>query len=213
MSAQIKFVYFDIGGVAILDFSGTNKWEKLQEELGIPPERSKEFREFWKIYGKEICLDRDIESLLPLIKSQFGVKLPQQYSLLKNGFVNRFEINHSIGPVIKEIHKSCRVGLLTNMYLNMFEAIKEKDILPSVSWDVIVDSSKVKLEKPDPKIYILAEQLSRCHGKEILFVENTPKHIEAASQFNWKTFLYDPTHSEESSQKLAQYFSSLIKQS
>jgi hypothetical protein len=35
MMKNIKFVYFDLGGVTILDFSGTNEWFKLKQELGI----------------------------------------------------------------------------------------------------------------------------------------------------------------------------------
>lgn len=36
---MIKFIYFDVGGVAIRDFNGTDKWENLKKELGIPKEK------------------------------------------------------------------------------------------------------------------------------------------------------------------------------
>lgn len=32
---MISFIYFDVGGVAMLDFSGTNKWELLKKEIGV----------------------------------------------------------------------------------------------------------------------------------------------------------------------------------
>ncbi len=211
MEEQIKFVYFDVGGVALLDFSGTNKWTDLKKELGVSPDKDKEFTDFWKKYESEICISRNLESLLPLIKSQFGSKLSKDYSFLVDGFVNRFEANPSIRPVIKEIQRHSEVGLLTNMYLHMFEAIKNIGILPDINWDVIIDSSKVGLQKPDPKIYKLAQKQANCHGKEILFVENSLMHIKAASKFGWRTFLYDPSHPQESSQKLLEYFSTLIK--
>ncbi len=43
---QVKFVYFDLGGVAILDFSGTDKWSQLKMELGIGAEKEKQFEDW-----------------------------------------------------------------------------------------------------------------------------------------------------------------------
>jgi|TARA_Y100000310_G_C20153683_1_gene565933 hypothetical protein len=34
-----RFIYFDVGGVVIRDFSGTNKWEELRRSIGIKPEQ------------------------------------------------------------------------------------------------------------------------------------------------------------------------------
>lgn len=211
MKKVMKFVYFDVGGVVELDFSGTNKWIKMRKELGITRNRSKEFTELWKKYESEICIDLDIESLLSIIKDKFRLKLSEEYSFLIDGFVNRFEANPSIWPVIEEIQRHSKVGLLTNMYLNMFDAIKNRGILPNISWDVIIDSSKVGLQKPDPKIFALAEKNANFHGQEILFVENSLINVKAASEFGWRTFLYDSAYPSESSKQLLKYFTALIK--
>ena len=124
------------------------------------------------------------------------------YSLLHDGFVNRFEINKSIWPVINKIKSICKVGLLTNMYVNMYEAIKDRGIFPSVLWDVVIDSSKVGLEKPNKEIFIYAQQKAGCNGNEILFVENSIEYINVASSLGWHAFLYDSAHPNESSRKL-----------
>ncbi|MBI5613876.1 hypothetical protein HY947_03040, partial [Candidatus Gottesmanbacteria bacterium] len=67
-------------------------------------------------------------------------------------FVNRFEKNQSIWPVLESIHKTYRMGLLTNVYPRMLDEIKNRDILPPIQWDVVVDSSIVGYQKPNPKI-------------------------------------------------------------
>jgi FMN phosphatase YigB (HAD superfamily) len=206
---MIKFVYFDVGGVIALDFSGTDKWTQLQDELQIPRERSKEFDEFWQRYTDEICTGRDVETLLPLLKNQFGIDLHANYSLLVDGFINRFEKNESIIPVVNEIHKTCRVGLLTNMYPRMLSEMQERGLVFNVKWDVIVDSSIEKLVKPDSKIFARALRLAHVNPYEILFVENTPGHIAAAQKAGWKTFLYDPQNPSQSSSDLLTYFNSL----
>lgn len=203
---MVSFVYFDVGGVVVLDFSGTDKWEQLKKELGITKNNDAEFESFWDKYEPRVNAGQDVETLLPLIRKEFGSKLPEGYSLLINGFVNRFEANKSIRPVIERIHKKCKMGLLTNMYPHMLEAIKNKGLLPKVKWDVIIDSSIEGVIKPNPKIFKLAEDRSGFRGKDILFVENSQKHIEAAKAYGWQVFLYDSAHPEEASKRLSELF-------
>lgn len=47
---MIKFVYFDIGGVVIEDFSGNKKWEELKQELGVSSDKFAEFDELYNKY-------------------------------------------------------------------------------------------------------------------------------------------------------------------
>lgn len=197
---MIKFIYFDVGGVTILDFTASNKWAELEKELGIYD--SKKFSKFWDKYEPELCTGRDTESLIPLIEKEFGVKIPSGYSLLMDGFIKRFESNKSIWQIINDFHKVYPVGLLTNMYPGMLSEIKKHGLLPNILWDVIVDSSVEKLRKPNPDIFVLAEQKSGFTGQEILFIDNTLKNIEAAKKFGWQTFLYNTKNTEESNNNL-----------
>lgn len=197
---MIRFIYFDVGGVTILDFTATNQWQELEKELKI--HNSQEFIKFWDKYEPELCVGRDTETLIPLIKKQFGVNISSNYSLLIDGFVKRFRQNKSIWPVIKDFHKFFKIGLLTNMYPRMFEEIKGHNLLPDISWDVIIDSSIVKLKKPDPRFFELAEERAGVKGSEILFIDNTIRNIEAAKIFGWQTFLYDSMNPEKSNIEL-----------
>ena len=187
---MIKFVYFDLGGVVIKDFSGTNKWEEMKIDLGIT---SPNFDDWFD--NLELCLGKN--------------NLDQKFentTITLNDFVNRFEQNSSISPIIDLIHKKCRIGLLTNAYSNMLNQVVNRKMIPESNWDVTIDSSVVGLQKPDPKIYELAENLAGFSGGEILFVENTKGHIDMAKTFGWETFLYDPRDSEQSNQELSRYF-------
>lgn len=205
---NIKFVYFDLGGVAILDFSGTNKWSELKKELGIAIEKEKQFRDFWKKYETDLCTGKiDTEALLVLMRERFNIKVPDNYSLLMDGFVNRFEENISIKSVIDEIHQNCRVGLLTNAYPKMLEAVKDKNILPDIKWDVVIDSSVLGLRKPSIEIYREAQKESGVAGKDILFIDNSLENIEAAKDLcGWKVFLYDSSNPKDSSYKLSKFW-------
>ena len=207
---MISFVYFDVGGVLIKDFTATGKWLELQRELGIKPEREREFIGFYDKFEPEVCLGRKVDSLLPIMEDKFGIRVPEGYSFLKDGFVNRFEVNNSIWPVVEKIQAKCRVGMLTNMYPGMLEAIKVRGLLPKVNWAAVVDSTLDKVKKPDKQIFELAQRRAGVLAAEILFVENGAKHVKAAAGCGWQTLLYDSNDYEESSRKLAEFFETEI---
>ncbi|KKR67060.1 MAG: HAD-superfamily hydrolase, subfamily IA, variant 3 family protein [Microgenomates group bacterium GW2011_GWA2_40_6] len=206
---MIKFVYFDVGGVVELDFSGTNKWEELKKEIGVTPELRDEYDKLWSEIEKRLCVDLDADVFFEQIKKHFQLNTPSDYSFLLNGFVNRFETNPSIWPAIQEISQKCPVGLLTNMYVNMFPAIQKRGLLPPVVWRQIIDSSVVKLRKPDLEIYHLAQKRANVPDSEILFIDNQPKNLDPARDLGWQTFLYDPANSKNSNQKLLKLWKSL----
>lgn len=97
------------------------------------------------------------------------------------------------------------------MYPKMYKSILKNKIIPKIGWDIIIDSSKVGLQKPDPEIYVLAEKLAEAKGEEIFFVENTKVNIDTAKSLGWQTFLYDSNNYEKSSQELLEYFNEAEK--
>jgi FMN phosphatase YigB (HAD superfamily) len=198
---MVSFVYFDVGGVIVSDLSRTNKWTILKRGIGIKPEDDKKFDEFWSSHEDEVCTGKNVEILIPLIAKKFHVDIPIDYSLLAD-FVNKLDRNESIWPVIYKIKQDCKVGLLTNIFPRMFSVMIEKEKIPSISWDMVIDSSIENCRKPSLDIFKIAERRINCKKENILFVDNTPENINVAKNFGWKTFLYDSTDWEKSSRKL-----------
>ncbi len=201
MNQKIKFIYFDVGGVLILDFSNTNKWQELKSDLGITPEKDLEFEVVWQKHKDRICLDLDVDKLMPEIKQKVKIELPKNYSLL-NDFVNRFQANPSIWPVLKLVKSKFKVGLLTNMYPRMLEAIEQANLLPNLDWDVTIDSSQVIKQKPNPEIFELATKKSGFKNEEILFIDNSLENTLAAQKIGWQVFHYDNKNPEKASKEL-----------
>lgn len=198
-----SFVYFDLGGVVIKDYSGTNKWSEMKRVMGVTKDIEEEFDRLYDQYElEELCLTRDVDSLIPIFKKKFSLKLPKDFSMLEY-FVEHFSQNRSIWPIIKKVRKTHRIGLLTNMYPKMFEAIKKRNLLPAIEWDVIIDSSVEGFQKPDIRIFELAERKSNVKGREILFIDNTKKNTNAAAKYRWQTYLYDSTYTKESNRQLS----------
>ncbi len=95
-----EFIYFDLGGVAIVDFSGTDSWLQLKAELGVTQETDEAFERIWADFEPQVVIGRDVEELLPIIRSELSLNIPNDYSLL-NGFVSRFHPNPAIWPAIQ----------------------------------------------------------------------------------------------------------------
>lgn len=206
---MIQCIYFDLGGVVIKDFSCTDKWLELKKEIGIAPDQYEAFDIFFKPLEKEVCVGRNLESLQPLLSKEFGVTLSKGYSFL-NGFVSRFEKNDLIEPIILEAKKYYKIGLLTNAYPGMLDMVRKNNLLPSISWDVIIDSSVVGLRKPQQEIYEFAQEKAGVRGDEILFVENSKIHVDAAAAFGWNAFFYDSCDYVKASKDLTKRISDLV---
>lgn len=196
--SQIKFVYFDVGGVLLLDYSGTNKWTEMKRDMGITQDLDYIFEEIWDKNNSRICIDFEVDTVIPELKKLANLSLPEQYSLLDD-FVNRFEKNDSIWQVAKKAKERYKVGLLTNMYPRMLSKIVERGLIPDIDWDVIVDSSVVGCKKPQDKIYEIAQKESGFIQDDIFFVDNIQKHLDSASKKSWRTLLYNPLNAGESS--------------
>lgn len=206
---MIKFVYFDVGGVVIKDFSGSNKWEQICRDIGIKVTQDKEFWDIWNQIDDKVCIDYDIDSLLPKLSSRMGLQFKDGYSFLSD-FVNRFEKNYTIWPVIESIQESSGVGLLTNMFPRMFNEIHKNGFLPNISWDRVIDSSEVKMQKPELRIFEHAQSLIDYEVNEILFVDNTKENVDVASTLGWRVYHYDHNNPEKSSKDLLQFYKSQL---
>jgi FMN phosphatase YigB (HAD superfamily) len=202
MNHDIKFIYFDVGGVAILDFSKTNKWHEMTQTLGVDESNRKRFDDIFNEFEPEICVGKkSLDEFVKVVKTELGMILPADYSMLKD-FVDRFEANVSLHPILNKLSECYQLGLLTNMYPDMLDRIKERSILPQIEWNAVIDSSIEGVMKPQEEIYKLAEDKSGFKGGKILFVENSAMHVEAAKKRGWQTVLYDPSDISGSNMRL-----------
>jgi len=183
----------------------------MLQELGIRPSSAARFRKLWAEHAApRVNIDYDADIFHQIIEKEFKIQIPEGYSLLQHGFVDRFEPNPSIVPVLDQLQDRVKLGLLTNMYPRMLQAIKAKQgLMPMVLWDVVIDSSEVKMQKPEASIFDHATELAGKPKEQILFIDNTHEHIAAASVYGWQTHYYDSSHYEQSSEALGNYLAEL----
>lgn len=205
---KISFVYFDVGGVVIQDFSDTDKWTlMISNALGVPEDFRAQFDDLYDKYEDAICEGKIyVDDLKPFIKEKFNPQLRDDFSLLAY-FVDNFLPNKSIWEIVSELKKKTKVGLLTDQYLDMFKLIKEHGLLPPINWDVVIDSSVVKIRKPKKEIYLIAQEKAQVPPGEILFIDNREKNLVPARELGWQTFLYDSSDYDRANSDLAKFLS------
>jgi len=202
---MISFIYFDLGGVAIDDLTGNNKWSELGDEMGLDEDNKQGFKKFWEKYELELCTTVYIDTFLPKLEQYLGIMLPAGFSL-QHSIVDLLYRNEPIVPIIEDMKTKTRIGLLTNVSPGMLDLIIEKGILPDVEWNEIVDSSVEHVMKPDPRIFEIAQQRAHVPANEILFIDNKLSHCEAAeAAVGWQTFYYDSADRTKSAGKLAAF--------
>ncbi len=206
---MISFIYFDLGGVAVDDFTGNNKWQELGDEMGLTDANRDGFKEFWQQNELKFCTTDDIDSYLPALEDQLNIKLPEGFSLL-HALVDRFYANEPIQPIIIDAKSKTRIGLLTNISPGMLDLINQKGILPDVVWDEIVDSSIEHVMKPNPRIFEIAQERAGVPADQILFVDNKQSHCDAAEAMGWQTFYYSSADRFKSSQELSEFLKTAL---
>ena len=199
---MIKFVYFDIGGVLIKDFSNSNKWLQLESDFGVNNKNRQEYDIIWQRHINNICTNYDIDLMTNELK-EAGYKIPANYSILKDGFIKRFYKNISILPIAQNINP-LNTGMLSNMYPRMLNQIIQKEILPenTLQWRIIIDSSVVGFQKPDEQIFKIAINKSGYQPNQILFIDNSKEHLNSANKLGINTYYYDSANYTLSSKKL-----------
>ena len=121
--------------------------------------------------------------------------------MLEN-LVDRFSPNPSIVPAMQFAQQRTRVGLLTDMFPRMFTMLEQKNLLPSIQWDCVIDSSQVRVRKPEKEIFTIAQNHAGVPADQILFIDNQQNNLDAAKACGWNTLHYDSTQYEESGKRV-----------
>jgi len=201
---QIQFIYFDVGGVALLDFSKTNKWDEMLNDLNIPDSLKNQFNALFDSHEEKICIGEDINTFVDEARSKLGINFPPNYDMIAD-FVNRFEKNIPMLNLLEQLKLDFKLGLITAQYPRMLNMIFEKGLLSTDIWSVIIDSSIEGVTKPNPEIYHLAEKRANVEKESILFVDNKAGLLEYPKSRGWKVFEYDPANTKDSTDTLEQF--------
>ncbi|MFI5271278.1 MAG: HAD family hydrolase, partial [Candidatus Saccharimonadales bacterium] len=91
-----------------------------------------------------------------------------------------------------------KIGLLTNIMPGFLRAMLEKQKLPNIHYDVIIDSSEVGAIKPEEKLYEIAQERAGFQPQEIMLIDDSNVNLAAANRMGWHVLRFDDSRPEES---------------
>ncbi len=192
----VRFVYFDINGCLVRFFH--RAFSELSEKTGVP--LNKVESAFWH-FNDAICRGE-------ITLDDFNKKFAKQMGISEIDwgpyYLSAVEPIKDMHELIKWASQHYKIGLMSNIMPGMIKAMLDKKLLPDVEYDVIIDSSKEHLIKPESKIYDLGEERAAVPAGEILLVDDTRANIMAAERKGWSVMWFDDYKPSESAKRIKQ---------
>jgi putative hydrolase of the HAD superfamily len=192
---MIQAVLFDYGGViGRLDHDETGR---LEQKFGLPPGGL--FSALYEIpQWREISLGRGSEqewlkAVLARLYELAGRPIPdirQEWPKIWRG------LNEDVVSLARRLRSRYKVGLLSNATKDLEEMLLEHHGIVDL-FDVIINSARVGLAKPDVRIFHLAAERLGVPASACVFTDDLAHNVEGARAAGMRAFQFQSaTHLE-----------------
>ena len=192
----VSFVYFDVNGTLVRFFH--KAFTQMGQLSGQPPDIIETM--FWRHHDDAATGKMSLE--------QFDAQLAQTLGLPSldwgKSYIENVEPMPDVKPLVEWVGQHYEVGLLSNNLPGLIDRLRATSKIPDVSYKAIVDSSKVGLLKPNPKIFELAQQLAGVDPSEILLIDDSRPNLVAADRAGWHVLEFDELEPAETIDRIKQ---------
>lgn len=192
----VEFVYFDINGCLVHFYH--RAFASLADSTGASVDTIE--TTFWK-YNDLVCRgDMSIAEFNKILGDKLNVKNIDWTSY----YMKAVEPIEETVELLKWTSEHYRVGLLSNIMPGFIDEMLKLNLLPSIDYDAVIDSSMTGHIKPEKEIYQKAQELSGANSEEILFIDDSRANVMAAGQLGWHVLWFDDAHPAESAKRVKQ---------
>ena len=179
---EIKAVIFDMGGVL---YDWKTGWGKVAKKLGFTYDELMQVvlnlapqAEVGELsltsFFKTIAQKMKIENLWEIMDKNIPFNFPQ----IKETFV-----------LLEELKGKYKLAIITNNPPGIMDRW-ETVVKYKKYFDLIIDSSVVKMRKPNAEIYLLTCQKLNLQPEECLFIDDSVNNINTAKKLGFKTIRF-----------------------
>lgn len=173
----VTFVYFDINGT-IIRFPH-KAFTEVARIAHHPTDMVETF--FWRHYDPVNLGQMTMEEFSAALGKDLGI---ENFNWNEYYFGN-VEPIEGMKELIGWVAENYQIGIFTNSMPGSVDELRQRGLIPDVNYAAIIDSSKVGMVKPDPKIYEAAQELAAVEGNEILLIDDTRPNLVAADKAGW----------------------------
>lgn len=186
----IRFVYFDVNGCLVRFFH--HAFTRLAEESGAPADMIE--TSFWH-YNDAVCRgEMTVEAFDKVLAETLRLPAVDWRSY----YLEAIEPIPAMQELLHWAAEHYYIGLLTNIMPGFLDVMRQQNILPTIAYDSIIDSSQVKAIKPEKAIYEIATDRAHCDASEILLIDDSRTNLMAAEKQGWHVLWFDDYRPEES---------------
>jgi len=185
----VRFVYFDMNGCLVRGIK--QALANLADDAGVTTDVVEGI--FWQ-HNEEV--NRGVMSI-----DQLNTILAERLHLMVDWYkyyLSAVEATPGMAELAEWVAENYRAGILTNTMPTLVDRMRANGTLPQVAFDAIVDSSQVHALKPEPEMYLVAQERAGAEPHEILLIDDDIANLVAASRAGWQTMSFDPNAPEES---------------
>lgn len=107
-------------------------------------------------------------------------------------FAQGFPARPEMVAVVRHLRGKVRLGCITNNIAREEER-PDRDFDPYELFEVVLESSKLGIRKPDPRIYLLACERLGVRPNEAVFLDDLGQNLKAARELGMVTIKVDHT--------------------
>ncbi|HLG90639.1 MAG TPA: HAD-IA family hydrolase [Candidatus Saccharimonadales bacterium] len=174
----VTFVYLDINGTIVRFFH--KAFTEIARAASQPADMVETL--FWRHYDSINCGQITMEDFNSALGKELGI---EGFDWNKY-YLDNVEPVPGIIELIDWIAANYEIGLISNSMPGSIDELRQRGLIPEVNYAAIVDSSKVELVKPDPRIYEKAQELAAVESNEILLIDDTRPNLVAADKAGWQ---------------------------
>ena len=183
---MIRAAIFDVGGV--LTTSPVEAIRRFEVESGLPraalrPALASEDGAWSRFEKSEITAD---EFVIAFEEEAAELGYEVDAAGLLAAFLHGLTIHDEMVAASQELRKHVKVGCITNNVTREEEPRSPPLVLEDL-FDVVIESSKVGLRKPDPAIYLLACERLGVAPEETVFLDDFGVNLKAARELGMTT--------------------------
>jgi epoxide hydrolase-like predicted phosphatase len=184
---MIKGIIFDFGGPIVKNHSWQSVLDEYDKYYGFESGTvHSTMNKYFKAAHNGDCTTVDD------FFEKFNLDLPldanQLNQILKEAEMNMV-VDQNMVKLIKDYKNNYQTALLSNFTTNLNDFLEQFEI--NNLFDVIVNSSVIKIAKPSPQAYWHTLDEMKLEPQETIFIDDLSKNIEAAEEVGIQGILYE----------------------
>ena len=186
---MIKAVIFDFGGVFDQKHEALEGFRIAAARYNLEPQAFYDLLYSGEAWQQAKLGAMNADGYWRAIMEQLGHEPTADVGAFRSELFAGHELDAGVVRIAQRLHRRVPLALLSNATDELEMVLRERGGIDHL-FQVVVNSARVGVAKPDPRAYQLALDGLRCKPHEVLFIDDKPRNIRAAVELGIPSVLF-----------------------